>query len=149
MNPWTVTHQTPRSMEFSRQEYWHGLPFPCPGDLPTPGVEPGSATLQAGPLPSKPSVFLPKTKQNQKTLDNCFECCKGEKDLAKFEIPNCNFSVYVVRRVSGECILYDLPRWKETAVCTQGCWCQERTLLSCVYPVFKGNFQGLFQLIHL
>ena len=39
---WTVTHQAPLSMEFSRQEYWSGLPFPTPGDLPNPGIEPTS-----------------------------------------------------------------------------------------------------------
>ena len=38
--PWTPTHQTPLSMEFSRQEYWNGLPFPTPGDLPDPGMKP-------------------------------------------------------------------------------------------------------------
>ena len=38
--PWTVAYQTPQSMEFSRQEYWSGLPFPSPGDLPNPGIEP-------------------------------------------------------------------------------------------------------------
>ena len=37
-HPWTVTHQVPLSMEFSRQEYWTGLPFPSPGDLPHPGI---------------------------------------------------------------------------------------------------------------
>ena len=41
-------------MGFSRQEYWSGLPFPSPGDLPNPGVEPGSPTLQADTLPSEP-----------------------------------------------------------------------------------------------
>ena len=41
-SPWTVAHQAPPSMEFSRQEYWSGLPFPSPGDLPDPGIEPGS-----------------------------------------------------------------------------------------------------------
>ena len=45
--PWTVTYQAPPSMGFSRQEYWSGLPFPSPGDLPNPGIEPGSPTLQA------------------------------------------------------------------------------------------------------
>ena len=52
--PWTVAYQAPQSMEFSRQEYWSGLPFPSPGDLPNPGMEPGSPTLQAGALPSEP-----------------------------------------------------------------------------------------------
>ena len=41
--PWTVAYQAPRSMGFSRQEYWSGLPFPSPGDLPNPGIEPGSS----------------------------------------------------------------------------------------------------------
>ena len=40
--PWTVSHQAPLSMEFSRQEYWSGLPFPILGDLPDPGIEPMS-----------------------------------------------------------------------------------------------------------
>ena len=41
--PWTVAHQAPLSMGFSRQEYWSGLSFPPPGDLPDPGIEPTSA----------------------------------------------------------------------------------------------------------
>ena len=44
--PWTVAHQAPLSIEFSRQEYWSGLPFPSPGGLPDPGIEPGSPALQ-------------------------------------------------------------------------------------------------------
>ena len=50
--PWTVAHQVPLSMGFSRQEYWSGLPFPSPGDLPNPGIEPRSPTLQADALTS-------------------------------------------------------------------------------------------------
>ena len=46
MTPWTVAHQAPQSMGFSRQEYWSGLPFPSPGDLPGPGIKPGSLALQ-------------------------------------------------------------------------------------------------------
>ena len=42
---WTVAHQAPASMEFSRPEYWSGLPFPSPGDLPDPGIEPGYPAL--------------------------------------------------------------------------------------------------------
>ena len=53
-SPWTVTHQASPSMEFSRQEYWSGLPFPSPGDLPNPGIEAGSPALQADALPSEP-----------------------------------------------------------------------------------------------
>ena len=52
--PWTVAYQAPPSMGFSRQEYWSGLPFPSPGDLPDPGIEPRSPTLQSNALPSEP-----------------------------------------------------------------------------------------------
>ena len=52
--PWTVARQAPLSMGFSRQEYWSGLPFPSPGDLPDPGIEPRSPTLHADALTSAP-----------------------------------------------------------------------------------------------
>ena len=52
--PQTVAHQALPSMGFYRQEYWSGLPFPSPGELPDPGIEPGSPALQAGALPSEP-----------------------------------------------------------------------------------------------
>ena len=51
---WTVAYQDPPSMGFSRQEYWSGLPFPSPGDLPNPGIEPGSSALWADALLSEP-----------------------------------------------------------------------------------------------
>ena len=50
VTPWTVAHQAPLSMGFSRQEYWSGLPFPFPGDLPDPGIKPRSPALQADSL---------------------------------------------------------------------------------------------------
>ena len=60
--PWTVAHQAPLSMEFSRKEYWSGLPFPSPGDLPKSGIEPTSSALQMVSLPSEPpgrlQIFL-------------------------------------------------------------------------------------------
>ena len=52
--PRTVAYQAPQSMGFSRQEYWSGLPFPSPGDLPDPGIKPRSPTLQGDALPSEP-----------------------------------------------------------------------------------------------
>ena len=61
--PWTVAYQAPPSMGFSRQEYWSGLPFPSPGDLPDPGIEPRSPTFQAEALtsepPGKPYIYKP------------------------------------------------------------------------------------------
>ena len=59
MSPWAVDRQAPLSMGFSRQEYWSGLPFPSPGDLPYPGNEHRSSTLQADSLPSE----LPGNKE--------------------------------------------------------------------------------------
>ena len=76
---WTIAHQTPLSMEFSRQECWSGFPFPSPGDLPNPGIEPASLTSPAlvcgffttvetqtlsgipGPAPTDVGVSLPRT----------------------------------------------------------------------------------------
>ena len=54
VTPWTVACQAPLSMGFSRQEYWSGLPFPSPGDLPSPGIEPGSPALEGDALTSEP-----------------------------------------------------------------------------------------------
>ena len=50
MTPWTVARQASLSMRFYRQEYWIGLPFPSSGDLPDPGIEPGSPALQVDSL---------------------------------------------------------------------------------------------------
>ena len=59
---WTVAHLAPLSMGFSRQEYWSGLPFPSPGDLPDPGIEPRSPALQADALTSEPPGKPKKTQ---------------------------------------------------------------------------------------
>ena len=66
--PWTVTYQASLSMGFPRHEYWRGLPFPSPGDLPHPGTEPGSPTSQADALPSEPPE---KFTVCQRDLSNC------------------------------------------------------------------------------
>ena len=75
VTPWTVAYQAPPSMGSSRQEYWSGLPFPSPGDLPDPGIEPRSPTLRADTLPSEPSGKpynslkpLPKKKYRHPSL---------------------------------------------------------------------------------
>ena len=65
--PWPVAYQASPSMGFSRQEYWSGLLFPSPGDLPDPGIEPRSPTLWADTLPSEPPG---KYKRLQKD-DDC------------------------------------------------------------------------------
>ena len=68
---WTVAHQAPPSMGFSRQEYWSGLPFPSPGDLSNPGIESWSPTLQADALTSEPpgkplNVTISKNLRHEK-----------------------------------------------------------------------------------
>ena len=63
---WTVALQAPLSMEFSRQEHWGGLPFPSSGDLPDPGIEPGTPALQADSLPFEPPG---KGKKHQEIIN--------------------------------------------------------------------------------
>ena len=78
--PWTVAHQAPLSMEFSRQEYCSGLPFPSPGDLSNPGIKPGSPALQADSVPSeppgKPHFVSPLLKSLQNSFPFPFRGCK-------------------------------------------------------------------------
>ena len=66
VTPWTVACQAPLPVEFSRQEYWRGLPLPSPGDLPSPGLEPRSPELQADSIPTellgKPWRLLKRTQ---------------------------------------------------------------------------------------
>ena len=81
-----VAHQAPLSMGFSRQEYWSGLPFPSPGDLPDPGIESRSPTLQAdsllSDLPGKLSE-LPGS-QYPKYIKNSFNSA-SKKQTIQFE----------------------------------------------------------------
>ena len=66
MTPWTVAHQAPLPVKFSRQEYWCELPFHSPGDLPSPWIQPGSPALQAdsllSELPGKPQYYQRSAK---------------------------------------------------------------------------------------
>ena len=80
--PWTVACQAPLSMRFPKQEYCTGLPFPPPGDLPNPGIDPTSPTLQAGSLPTEPPGKLPGQLASDNTpagyaLGNQFPTTEG------------------------------------------------------------------------
>ena len=76
MIPWTVAHQAPLSMGFSRQEYWSGLPFPSPGDLPDPGIEPRPPALQADALLTMPRpVTLWITMKWSEVAQSCPTLC--------------------------------------------------------------------------
>ena len=66
--PWTAAHQAPPFMEVSRKENWSGLPFPSPGDLPNPGIKPGSSALQADALPSESPENPKKIKRPMKII---------------------------------------------------------------------------------
>ena len=72
VTPWTLAHQAPLSMVFSRQEYWSGLPCPSPGDLPNPGIVPRFPELQEDFLPlskwQPTPVFLTGEFQGQRSL---------------------------------------------------------------------------------
>ena len=77
--PWTAAYQAPPSMGFCRQEYWSGLPFPSPGDLPDPGMEPRSLALQADTLTSEPPRSLMDSVgegEGGKIWENGIETCK-------------------------------------------------------------------------
>ena len=80
--PWTVAYQAPPSMGFSRQGCWSGLPFPSPGNLSDPGIEPGSPALQANALPSDSpgNIFLKllmKTANTPSQRPRCTENLGG------------------------------------------------------------------------
>ena len=85
MTPGTVACQAPSSMEFSRQGYWSGLPFLSAGDLPNPGIEPGSPALQADPyclsidtpifLRGKKKPYITLTIKMAHTLHNKYDRC--------------------------------------------------------------------------
>ena len=85
VTPWIVTHQVPLSMEFFRREYWNGLPFPPPGDLPHPGIDPRSISSLAfagrfftAELPGK--LFIPHQilSSTFKQSSSCFQpSCEG------------------------------------------------------------------------
>ena len=82
--PWTVARQAPLSVQFSRQEYWSGFPFPPPGDLPDTGMEPTSPVLQADSLPpshqGSPTWTQPDNNNgsSRETEPSDPECCAND-----------------------------------------------------------------------
>ena len=83
VTPWIVAYQAPLSMEFSRQKYWSGLPFPSPGDLPNPEIKPRSPTSQADALPSeppgKPCIRACSSVNKNIKLCVCVHVCVGRE----------------------------------------------------------------------
>ena len=93
--PWTVACQAPLSMGFSRQEYWSGLPFPSPRDLPDPGIKPRSSALQAGSLPSEPS---------EKPMTNLDSILKS-KDITLLT------KVHILKAIVPPVVIYRCENW--------------------------------------
>ena len=90
--PWTVAHQAPLSMEFSRLEYWNGLPSPTPGNRPDPGIEPTSleSPALAGRFFTTVSPGNPREKQNSENLEsNIFKSCIVYKHVCDLPVPGC------------------------------------------------------------
>ena len=107
LTPWTVARQAPLSMMgFSRQEYWSRLPFPSPGDLPDPGIEPGSSTLQADTLPSEPQGS-PDAGQ-EATLEPDMEQWTGSKSGKDYIKVVCCHPAYLTSMQSISC---KMPGW--------------------------------------
>ena len=91
--PWTVACQAPLSVEFSRQEYWNGLPFPSLGDLPDPGIEPSSSAWQADSLPLSHlgSTYMSPAAATAKSLQSCPTLC-DPIDGSPQALPSLGFS---------------------------------------------------------
>ena len=84
---WTVAHQAPLSMGFSRQEYWCGLPYLPPGYLPNSGIKPRSPALQADSFPVEPPRNPSVPKRSTKSITAVLKCGHGRKKLEKDKIP--------------------------------------------------------------
>ena len=90
--PWTVAYQASPSTGFSRQKYWSGIPFPSPGDLPNPGIEPRSPTLEADALTSEPPGKPEIEDRCNKQIGNKFFLYKTKILLLKVVICNLLYS---------------------------------------------------------
>ena len=118
--PWTVAYKASLSMEFSRQEYWSGLPFPSPGDLPNPGIEPGSPALRADALPSEPPGKPTGTLRNIASPENPQNEAKGKRATAIATTPHhlAQESRVVLIRPELQFPQYRYHRaWKQQTLC--------------------------------
>ena len=98
--PWIAAYQALPSMGFSRQKYWGGVPFPSPEDLPNPGIEPRSPTLEAVALPSEPLGAIPVLNMLLVLSSPCQSC---EVDIV------CIIPILQMRKLRAQ-ILSKLPR---------------------------------------
>ena len=118
--PWTVTYQAPRSMGFSRQEYWSGLPFPSPGDLPNPGIEPGSPALKVDALTSEPPG-KPNTK-GALVLEKTLESPLDSKEIKPIN-PKGNQPWIFIGRIDADTEAPVLATWCKEVTHWKRPWC--------------------------
>ena len=89
MTPWTAVHQAPLSIWFSRQECWSMLPFPSPGDLPNPGIQPGTPALQDSlptELQRKPYMCYPLINSGDTTVSQSKMSCSSHSGDSQLQI---------------------------------------------------------------
>ena len=98
VTPWTVARQAPLTMKFSRQEYWSGLPCPPPGDLPNPGIEPGSLTLQANSGGLNHQGSPPPWQGNAIVLEGCFCLSLNKPNASSTHYTPCRFTYMSLER---------------------------------------------------
>ena len=111
--PWTVAHQAPPSIRFSRQQYWSGLPFPSPGDLPNPGIKPGSPALQADPSEpaGNPISEISALKKRQQRVTGPFCDVRTQWEVCSLQ-PGRRLSPGLYH---AGILLSDLPPWAQTS----------------------------------
>ena len=158
--PWTVALQALLSMEFPKQEYWSGLPFPFPRHLPDPGIEPRSPALQADSLPSEPSG-KPTFYETSMSKDlgwyliyiRCLiSFCKFELRKTKrflWHSSQKNFHHWDIQNMQHQSISYSIQtRWYKKYLLNAGRTDAWATMLPSLYTSFLlPAFQVLFLLI--
>ena len=131
---WTVAHQAPLSVGFSRQEYWSGLPHPPPGDLPNPGIKPRSSTLQVDSLPSEPPGKPKNTGVSSPSLlHGIFPTQKLNQSLL-----HCRQILYQLSYLGGSNILLrEETSPSNLASCSQQIQSNNPVIKICSLPLFK------------
>ena len=148
LTPWTVAHQTPLPMEIFRQEYWSGLPFPTPGELPDPGTKPvslASSALASGFFTTEP---LKKPKKKNSTI----LISKGEQWVVlKKGLPGISMSRYLYLEFCSTLILTRLRKYDSLFLLNENVF--ERQVWSYSYDMliwegsgylFKGHFTYVY-----
>ena len=130
--PWTVACQAPLSLKLFRQEYWSGLPFPSPGDLPNPGMEPRPPALQADSLPSE-ALRKPPWKINNIFLKKWWDdlnrhFSREDRQMASKHVKSCSTSLVINKIEIKTTMRYQLISVRMAIIkkirgnkCCQGC----------------------------